>query len=41
MDVTYGTGGGVLTAGNVLLAALVDEILNRDKNKIDCVIVSM
>jgi hypothetical protein len=33
MDGTYGAGGRVLAAGNVLLALLVDQILDGDGNK--------
>ena len=30
---THGAGGGVLAAGNVLLALLVDQVLDRDGNE--------
>lgn len=30
---THGAGGGVLAAGNVLLALLVDQVLERDGNE--------
>lgn len=39
---TYGSGGRVGTAGNVLLAALVEEILDGDGDEDgDCDIISL
>jgi hypothetical protein len=42
MEVTHGSGGRVGTAGNVLLAALVEDILSGDSDEDgNCGIISM
>lgn len=39
---THGSGGRMSTAGNVLLAALVDEVLDRDSDEDgDCNMISI
>jgi len=41
LEYTHGSGGRMSTAGNVLLAALVDEVLDRDcDDEGDCNLIS-